>query len=127
MIDYDKLKAEALASPKKRSRVILVPGFDMVICLHRDSYVRMHRHPRYEAYHVIDGEMEVMFQDNGTQVYPPVASIWTKNRPIVCIPPLTWHEPIARSEFVIYREFYCGPFDKARDVEYAPWAEKEAA
>ena len=121
MIDFDKLKMEALASPKKRSRIILEPGFDMVICLHRDSYVQMHRHPRYEAYHVLDGELGVLTQD------PEDVHILTPKNPIFCIPAMSWHEPIANSEFVIYREFYCGPFDKARDVEYAEWTQKEAA
>lgn len=119
MIDYDKLKAEALASPKKRSRFILEPGFDMVICLHVDSYVRMHRHPRYEAYHVLEGELIVSGRDGLVLRCP--------EDPILSIPPLTWHEPASRTEFVIYREFFCGPFDKARDVEYAPWTEMEAA
>ena len=119
MIDFDKLKAEALASPKKRSREILVPGFDMVICLHFDSYVRMHRHPRYEAYHVLEGEMLIESDDG--------LIIRTAGDPMMSIPPMTWHEPMAQSEFVIYREFYAGPFDKARDVEYAPWKQAEAA
>ena len=115
MIDFDKLKAEALASPKGRSRVILEPGFDMVICLHRDSYVRMHRHPRYEAYHVIEGALGVF------------DAVYNAVDPYVRIPPLTWHQPSALTEFVIYREFYAGPFEKSRDVEYAPWAIAEAA
>ena len=119
MIDYDKLKAEALASPKKRSRVILVPGFDMVICLHRDSYVRMHRHPKYEAYHVLEGELIV---SNGS-----IGILYTVSEPMCRIPPMTWHEPFADTEFVIYREFYAGPFEKGRDVEYASWTKKEAA
>ena len=119
MIDFDKLKAEALAHPKRRSRVILEPGYDMVICLHRDSYVQMHRHPKYEAYHVIEGELQVSYMVGMPCLFAP--------HDPVCIPPLKWHEPKARTEFVIYREFYCGPFDKARDVEYAPWVQKEAA
>ena len=120
MIDYDKLKDEALASPKKRSRIILEPGFDMIICLHRTSYVQMHRHPRYEAYHVIEGELVVTYQQRLEVLRAAV-------NPIASIAPLTWHEPRALTEFVFYREFYCGPFDKARDVEYAPWTQKEAA
>lgn len=119
MIDFDTLKIEALASPKKRSRVILAPGFDMVICLHVDSYVRMHRHPRYEAYHVIAGELIVEGCDG--------LVVRNKHDPMLSIPAGTWHQPKARTEFVFYREFYCGPFEKGRDVEYAPWAMAEAA
>lgn len=119
MIDYDKLKAEALASQKKRSRVILEPGFDMVICLHRDSYVRMHRHPRYEAYHILEGQLLIEVSDG--------LIIRTADDPIMTIPPMEWHQPYAQSEYVIYREFYAGPFEKTRDVEYASWKQKEAA
>lgn len=106
MIDIAKLKAEALANPLKRSRKILIAGFDMVICLHRDSRVGKHRHPKYEAYHIIEGRLRM-----GDQVYGH------ENR-FVTIPAGTWHEPLAVTKFVIYREFYCGPFEKARDVEY---------
>lgn len=116
---YADLKYEAMASPKSRSRIILEPGFDMVICLHRDSYVRMHRHPRYEAYHVIEGELAVTDESGTRRTYRPSDP--------VCIQPMTWHRPEALTEFVIYREFYCGPFDKPIDVEYAPWAKEEAA
>lgn len=118
-MNYDTLKAEALAHPKKRSRIILVPGYDMIICLHRDSYVRMHRHPRYEAYHVLEGELIVTHEN--------AVCLYAQEAPYVCIPPLTWHSPVSRTEFVIYREFYCGPFEKEKDVLYAPWAMQEAA
>ena len=119
-IDYDKLKAEALASPLKRSRIIMVPGFDMVICLQRSSYIQMHRHPKYEAYHVMEGELEIENHDFEVVLRTPAD-------PILCIPAGSWHEPRARTEFVIYREFYCGPFEKARDVEYAAFARESAA
>lgn len=99
--------------------MILEPGFDMVICLHRESYVRMHRHPRYEAYHVIEGALLVAYMD--------IMRRHSTRNPFVQLPPMTWHSPSADGEFVIYREFYCGPFEKARDVEYAPGFAEEAA
>lgn len=111
MFDLELLKAEALAHPLGRSRIILVPGFDMVICLHNSSIVGKHRHPKYEAYHVMEGTLAVLFDDG--------LHVQTSDDPIVKIPPMTWHMPHAYTEFVIYREFYCGPFEKARDVEYA--------
>lgn len=111
MIDFDKLKADARTNMLKRSRVILVPGLDMVICLHRDSRVGSHRHPKYEAYHVMDGAMRLRLSG--------VMHTHEPSNPIVIIPARAWHEPAAETEFVIYREFYCGPFEKARDVEYA--------
>ena len=103
---------EAYAAQNKRSRIILVPGFDMVICLHRESRVGMHRHPQYEAYHVMVGGLLVDIAGS--------VELHHVDNPIVTIPAMTWHEPRAAKEFVIYREFYCGPFDKERDVIYAP-------
>lgn len=111
MIDFEKLKTEALASPKKRSRVIREPGFDMVICLHQDSDVGRHRHPKFEAYHLIKGMLFVFFDDE--------IHILTEEAPMLSIPPGVWHLPMAVNGFAIYREFYCGPFEKERDVEYA--------
>lgn len=120
LIDFEELKEQALASRKKRSRVILTPGFDMVICLHRSSYVRMHRHPKYEAYHVMEGILSVALEKD--------SMVLDEKDPVAIIHAGTWHEPRAVGrEFVIYREFYAGPFEKAADVEYAPWAKEEAA
>lgn len=124
MIVYDsvtELKRAANAARNKRSRVLITPGYDLIICLHKSSYVRCHRHPKDESYHVMDGELGVSFPSEGS-------FIRLKPGPqILKIPAGTWHQPIAVSEYVVYHEVYEGPFEKARDVEYAPWAIEEAA
>lgn len=107
---YRKLREDAKAHDLKRSRVILTQGFDMVICLHRDSRVGMHRHPKYEAYHILEGKMRMRLADREV--------LHDHSNPMVIIQAGTWHEPLAETKYVIYREFYCGPFEKARDVEY---------
>ena len=109
-MNFEALKYEASISPNKRSRIIYTPGFDMVICLHKSSVVGMHRHPKFEAYHLIEGVLLVQGIDDPLYL--------TIERPMIQISPGVWHEPRAVTEFAIYREFYAGPFDKIRDVEY---------
>lgn len=123
MIIFDPkgLEEQARDAPNKRARMIITPGYDMIICLHRHSYVRCHRHPKDESYHVISGELAVLFPGEGSMV-----TLRTGNA-VLKIPAGTWHQPIAASLYVIYHEVYVGPFDKSVDVEYAPWAKEEAA
>lgn len=130
--DYEALKAEALRSPKKRSRMLFHRRDDaltqMVICLHKDSYIQPHRHPAFkdEIYHVIEGALHVAFY-GPTGMLTSTAMLDPVDRPIMRIKGSVYHEPRAVSDWVLYHEIYIGPFNKYLDVEYAPWAEKEAA
>lgn len=118
-----ELKLAAFANKNKRSRLILTPGYDMVICLAYGSYVRPHRHPKEksESYHVIEGEMTVtLYWDHGIEFVE-----LDKETPIYRLRGGVYHSPVAISPFVIYHEVYTGPFVKEVDVEYAPWAREE--
>lgn len=121
VFDPKHLEEEALSAPNHRSRLIVTPGYDLIVCLRRDSYVRCHRHPKDESYHVIKGELGVAFPGEGTFI-----TLRADGGVVLKIPAGTWHQPIAMSQYVIYHEVYTGPFEKARDVEYAPWAKEEA-
>lgn len=123
MIIFDPrgLEEKARDAANKRSRMIITPGYDLVICLHRESYVRCHRHPKDESYHVLSGELGVMFPGEGSMI------TLHKGDAILKIPAGMWHQPIALSQYVTYHEVYVGPFDKDFDVEYAPWAKEEIA
>lgn len=130
--EYEALKAEAMRSRSKRSRMLLHRRGDvltqMVICLHKDSYIQPHRHPAFkdEVYHVMEGTLHVSFYGT-TGMLTSAAMLDPVDRPIMRIPGMVYHEPHAVTEWVIYHEIYVGPFNKYVDVEYAPWAEKEAA
>ena len=127
--DIERLKVEAFRHPAKRARIILHTPFDrvteMVIALHKSSYIRPHRHPKPESYHVISGNLRVhLFSDIGRK--ESELELWDET-PICRISELTYHQPEAISDWCIYHEVYPGPFNKQRDVEYALWAEQEAA
>ncbi|MBT3583805.1 MAG: WbuC family cupin fold metalloprotein [Halobacteriovoraceae bacterium] len=129
-----KLKAMALDSPLKRARYCLHRTHgeliqEMVIALHRDSYVRPHRHPilKSESYHLIEGQLDVLvFNSNGSlkkriELAPPSQ----QKSFLLRIMEGNWHMPLAQSEWVIYHEILEGPFNKQQMVEYADWAAAE--
>ncbi len=126
-----RLKVEAFQTTKKRARISYHKPDDkiteMVIALHRTSYIRPHRHPvdKPESYHLIEGELEVrLFRQMGV---PEPSVILTAERPFCRMQGGTMHQPVALTEWVVYHEVYPGPFDKARDVIYAKWSEEEDA
>ena len=127
--EIEALKAEALAHPKKRSRIILHTATDtvteMIIALHKDSYIQPHWHPNPESYHVLEGEMmvNIFYKDGGAKIKVKLDS----ETPFLRMREWTYHQPLSLTDFVIYHEVYPGPFEKTRDVHYAAWAIAEAA
>ncbi len=130
----EKLKRLAEQHASRRSRLCLHRGpqdltHEMIIVAHASTYIRPHRHPREksESYHVIEGKMEIrLFDENGR-----VQRVVT----LTCGPGGTfmyrmtngwWHQPVPKTEWLVYHETYSGPFDKGIDVQYAPWAPEEA-
>jgi cupin fold WbuC family metalloprotein len=124
------LKTLAWCAPSKRSRLILHRQEtdkcqEMVICLHKLSYVRPHRHPHHksESYLVLEGEMSVaLYNELG-----PLERLIELNKEnfLYRMTGGWYHQPIPRSEWVIYKEVYTGPFRKDFDVVYAPWSRAE--
>lgn len=102
---------------------------EMVIALTKSSLFSPHRHrpDSSESYHVIAGSLRVFFFDDGGSVVnditlradsPQYPFMYRLSAPI-------WHLPIAETEIVVYHETLTGPFQKNRDVEYAPFAPPE--
>jgi len=126
------LKRMAEHHPKKRSRICLhrdneSPVQEMVIAAHVSSYVRPHKHNegRTESYHMLEGIMRVnLYHDDGR---PRQVILLNKFRPMYRLNGGIYHEPVSVSEWVVYHEVFCGPFDKERDVLYAPWSATETA
>lgn len=132
--DYRLMGLQLLAAqhPKLRARLLLHQAHDspvqeMIIVAHRDSYVRAHRHPidRSESYHLMHGELDVRIYSDAGRLER--AFRLTKECPFYRVRGGWYHEPKPVSEWVTYHEVFTGPFDKERDVQYAPWAESEAA
>jgi cupin fold WbuC family metalloprotein len=128
----EELKMVAAKSLQKRSRLLLHDSSEslvqeMIICAHKDSYIRTHRHPKgkAESYHIIEGELSVnIYAEDGEleatfELGRSVGNIAYRVRGGI------YHQPRAITEWAIYHEVFTGPFDKERDVQYAPWAMHE--
>ncbi len=128
-----KLKRLAKAHPMQRARLCLHREasdrtHEMLIVASRASYIRAHRHPldKSESYHIVEGSM--LLQLFGADGKPGDAIMLSRGRPgpFLCrMAGGLWHQPVVYSKWLIYHETYSGPFDKARDVEYAPWSPEE--
>lgn len=123
------LKEIASDTAKKRSRLIVgredSPVQEMFIVLGKDSYVRPHRHPKDkpESYFVIEGELDVLlFKEDGSEHRTIRLS---KETPFYRMKGGWFHQPVAVTEWCVYKETYAGPFVKESDVEYAAWAAEE--
>lgn len=123
-----QLKQAALQAPLRRSRLCLHHDpqdllHEMVIVFCRASYVRPHRHKgKSESFHVIEGELEVVFFDDDGGVLrrlkmgpgPDRIFLYRLSSPI-------WHTVVPLSEFVILHETTTGPFTSDQ-AEYAAWS-----
>ncbi len=124
------LKGMADDSANKRSRACLsttdAPVQEMVIVLKEGSYVRPHMHPKLkaESYHVVEGELLVKLFTTAGEVYKEIKL--NKKNPVIRIKGGWYHQPVPLSEYTVFHEVYEGPFVKAEDVTYAPWAAPEA-
>lgn len=128
------LKKRAAVSPRGRFRLCFHGSNadvlqEMVIALRKGSYIHPHRHPakKSESYHVIAGELMVVYFDAAGRVVRKLQMGPAGGRKpfIQRLAGGLWHMPVALSPVVIYHETYPGPFTKGHDVEYAPWAPSE--
>lgn len=124
-----RIKAMASKAPLRRARFCLHTDHrdkvqEMVIAFCKDSYVPPHRHRRKsESYHVIEGELEVVFFDDAGRVTRRLAmAAHRKGRPFLyrLSSPL-WHTMVPRSKFVVLHETAAGPFVKSKS-DLATWA-----
>ena len=129
-----KLKKLADNSLNQRSRAIIhltrnSKVNEMIIVLKKNSYLRPHSHPnnKTEAYHVIEGKMNVCIFDKKGKIHQVIKMgnvksglkfYYRMNKPI-------FHMPMAISKYCVYHEVYSGPFDKEKDVKYCDWSPKE--
>jgi cupin fold WbuC family metalloprotein len=130
----EKLKDIARVHAMRRARICLHHDIDdltheMIIVAHRSTYMRPHRHPagKSESYHVIEGEMDVNIFNTDGELDRVIHLV--SHRPGMFMYRVTnawWHQPVPKTDWVVYHETYSGPFQKDIDVEYASWAPEEA-
>ncbi len=123
-----RLKSAAVSSPRKRARLCLHLSsqdsiHQMVIVLHRSTYVRPHRHPgKIESMHLIEGSARVViFDDCGTAIHQ---IDFGDNVFVFRMATAMWHSVIPSSEYVVMHEIVNGPF-RVGDTEFASWSPME--
>ena len=129
-----EVKQRAQESPRKRFRLCLHRGVEdtvheMVIAFSKQTYIRPHRHPgcKTESYHIIEGEMTVLFFDDEGRVTRRI-EMGEPRSGRTCLYRLSsslWHMPAPRTDMVVFHETFLGTFDRDRDVEEAPWGPAE--
>ena len=93
----------------------------------RNSYIRPHRHlsiPKDEAFIVLKGELAYCIFDNNGNI-TQVAKLDGKYTIGVDISAGEWHSLVCLSETCVCYEVKPGPYQKATDKDFAPWAPQE--
>jgi cupin fold WbuC family metalloprotein len=132
----DLLKRNAAASPRRRCRLCFHPGpeaaqQEMLIVMHRSSYVRPHRHfGKLETLGIIEGQADTLLFD-GTGALTariPMSPAAEGGAFFYRMPEGLFHTLHFLSEWLVFVETTIGPFDPARS-QAANWAppESEAA
>ena len=126
----EKLKEAANQDPLKRARFNLHKSphqdklHEMVIVLHKDTYVRPHKHyQKTESFHIIEGSLIVVFfNDNGEIINKVKMSENGSKYPFMYrLSNELWHMVIPLTEFVIFHETTNGPFIK-EETDFSVWA-----
>ena len=133
----DWLKARLPTSPTKRVRLCAHPDpgdpiHEMLIVLHRDTYVRPHAHPtKSESFHVVEGEGDVVLFDEAGQITDVIhMGDRASNKTFYYrTGPGQFHTLLLRSELMVVHETTNGPFVEGDAVvaDWAPAAEDAAA
>lgn len=126
------LKGLAEVAPRRRCRLCFHANADaaqqeMLIVMHRDSYVRPHRHfAKVETLSIVEGACDAILFDEAGQVIDVVAMTPAAEGGsfFYRMPSGLFHSLIFRSEWLVYLETTIGPFDRAQ-TEAAYWAPPE--
>ncbi|WP_315806248.1 MULTISPECIES: WbuC family cupin fold metalloprotein [unclassified Bradyrhizobium] len=126
------LKDRAAKSARRRCRLCFHASSDdlqqeMLIVMHRSSYVRPHRHlRRSETLAIIEGNCETLLFDVGGQLIDrlPMSRFGGGACFFYKMPPGIFHTLIFRSEWLVFLETTIGPFDPTSS-EVAGWAPPE--
>ena len=126
------LKNEAAVAPRRRCRLCFHANADaaqqeMLIVMHRASYVRPHRHiGKVETLTVVEGTCDALLFDRAGRVTDAVAMSPAAEGGgfFYRMPNGIFHTLIFRSEWLVFLETTIGPFDRTM-TEVADWAPPE--
>lgn len=127
------LKDLAKVAPRSRCRLCFhddanAAQQEMLIVMHRNSYVRPHRHSgKVETLTVVEGRCDALLFDVSGYVTDvvPMSAPAEGGSFFYRMPPGLFHTLIFRSEWLVYLETTIGPFDRAC-TEVADWAPAES-
>lgn len=127
------LKERAKLSPKRRCRLCfhadhLAAQQEMLIVMHRDSYVRPHRHlTKVETLAIVEGQCDaLLFDDVGNVTKVISMSPCAEGGSFFYrMPAGHFHTLVFRSEWLAFVETTVGPFDRST-TEEANWAPPES-
>ncbi|HSX13958.1 MAG TPA: WbuC family cupin fold metalloprotein [Chlamydiales bacterium] len=128
----DRLKKIAQKASLKRSRFCLHLSHEdavqeMVIVLHKDSYIRPHRHQnKSESFHMIEGAVLIAFFDEGGEVKQTLELKAGKDPFLYRLSIPSWHTVIPLTEFAIFHEVSTGPFGPSEFPSWEPENTPEA-
>lgn len=121
----EQLKNMALTAPLKRARTCLHGSHEdvvqeMVIALHRDTYIRPHRHQNgTESFHMIEGAvLVVFFEETGNVLKTLRLEADIRATFLYRLSASFWHTVIPLTEFAVFHEVAKGPFGAS---EYPAW------
>jgi cupin fold WbuC family metalloprotein len=126
----DLLKDGATRSPRRRCRLCFhagpeAPQQEMLIVMHKGSYVRPHRHfGKVETLTVVEGQCDALLFDEGGNVSETIPMAPPPQPFFYRMPERLFHTLIFRSEWLVFLETTIGPFDPGR-TEQATWAPAE--
>ena len=131
--DVDVLKSAALASSRRRARLCFHSSpedsqQEMLIVMHRDSYVCPHRHfTKVETLAIVEGTCEALLFDASGHLVERVLMTPPSDGGAFFyrMPPDQFHSLHFCSEWVVFIETTIGPFSPAAS-ESAPWAPPES-
>ena len=130
----ERLKAMALSSPLRRSRLCLHRSdadslHEMIIALAYDCLFPPHRHPtKTESYHIIQGRFVlIIFSDEGLPVRSVLLSTAGKGA-LLCfrLSKPAFHAVLPLDKVVVFHEVTNGPFRKDEAV-LASWAPSKSS
>ncbi len=126
------LKDRALAAPRRRCRLCFHADQDekqqeMLIVMHRSSYVRPHRHiGKVETFTIVEGTCDAILFDPAGSVTETIAMSPAAEGGsfFYRMPEGIFHTLLFQSEWLVFLETTIGPFDRATS-EAADWAPPE--
>ena len=97
---------------------------DMVIAMKNNTCVLPHKHHKSESYHIMDGEMLLVYFSDDGQINNFV-KLSHQDTFVARVDSDQYHGVIALSEYIIFHETRIGPFHRNSDSVFATWADSD--